>query len=440
MFKKNKKTKKSLLNLQLPDCYKDIDFKSYICMKHSNWYKKDEIVFISKVILFNLLRRRFFKNTKYRSVYISRDGHKYVFGKLHGFGFMPTLNAVKILRELGIVVEFKGNRNEKLTTYLKLCNFEDWKYHKIGLSLMEMSAICYENESSSKKESVFRTKISKSRKIDIIIEKEHPIVKQVNKFNEALLKKDNDLTKNWKYYRIFGENDTEYGRFYSNFQRKPKVVRNRWCKSRNLVEIDFKNMNPRILHALETDENFDGDFYNDYLDACQLPHDLRPLAKKIFMVALGTSSRDIAEKAIRHTLAYDMGVYSSKIKQYKVIDFNELDDRNRLTYWIWKKKNKIDYNLSAFLTNEIYLLDKLEKAFPKLNKYFYTNIHSVVQNIESSIICNLMEEMLNDDILPLTIHDCMIVPERLKSKYDALSEKVFMSEIKKYKLKNNSLY
>lgn len=384
---------------EFPDKYYNLGIKQYIKSNY-NFYNIGRLELCSLSIINNIHYRR--NNKKY--ILISKNPNKYPIQK---FSYHEIINSLTILKNLNIIIEETGFRNYKeknklgewyykdaTATKIYLKSYEEWKIDELNLSWFNFCKIIFCNKLPNPH--VFnRTKYKKT----IINEK-------INKnflFNSSLdrinkyLKNNNEI--NLQYKRVFGETLHEYGRFYNSFQTIPKKLREKVLKEKDWIELDYTSCLINILYIIETGKMYDGDIYFDLLKKLNLSNDYRSLLKELLIIALNTKNKNSAIKAIRKLLI-DNGLY-----------------------------NKENWFSSEIILN---ILNVFE-SYKYLKKYLYYNSSYFTQNIESNIISKLMLEMIKDNILPISIHDCIIIPSQYENKYKLLMNQLLISECNLYK-------
>jgi len=377
-------------NHKIPSSYYSLQIKEYI-KKNYNFYKIDTIEEISLKIIFNL----FLRESKYILIYKSPNQYPFL-----GYSYNNVINAIKILKDLNIVTEntgsrklYKNNNKWEYKNYLTeiiLNPVEEWNISKLNITWFNLvlNLYCYkipqQNKSyyKIKKENSFYYKETNLPFID----------SDLNFINDFLIKKN---YPNLVYKRVFGNDFCSYGRFYNSFQRVPKKVRKKICEENNWIELDFKSCIINTLYIIETGDIYKGDIYEDILRKINLSLKFRNLLKTILSTALNTKNKNDAIKSIRFFLLKE-----------------NLYDKKGITP---------EYLLSVFEEDKV------------LNKYLYKNSSSFTQNIESNCINKIMLHLIQDNILPISIHDCFLIPSVFKDKYINLMYKILKEECEFFK-------
>ena len=397
-----------------------------------NFYNKKEVEKVALTLLYNIKKR------KKKSVCVSLYRNDYI---NHQFSYNSVKNAIKILEDLNIIQVDKGYRkyirkdkatNEwiwresKLTT-LTLKPYDTWKVENLPISWLDLAFILHCNNNSPETHIVCRKKIKiqqKKYKFEKLCHDE-VLNSSLEKINKFLIKKG---YPNLQYKRVFGVDYNTYGRFYNSFQTLSKKFRQKIYEEQQWKELDFKSCIINILYLIETNSFYQGDIYNDILLEAQLPLFLRPLLKQILIIALNTKNRNSAIRSIRQVLVKE-GFYSKFCK----VPFLHLKQYDKF-YEYNVKKSQINFpeNNDLFLFTPEYILSFFEKN-PILNKYLFSNSSEFTQNIESKTILKILHKMISLKILPLSIHDCFIIPNNCDFDFVSFMNNALKEECFKYK-------
>ena len=439
-----------------------LGIKSYI-IKNTKYRNRDKLEECCNCIIYNImLRKRIFAKNGYILIY--RTPRKY---PLNGYSYDTVLNSVKILQELNIIIEIKGYKHllcknkttnewipkniidkktkmltskiDSQATKISLLPASDWK-----LDLLETQLSWYEfatkifsyNDGKDKDSVIFREKV-KNKKIRLDITVPPTILNEINDVNSFLTSKGfSELA----YQRIFGSSVNKGGRIFNIFQTIPKDLRKKIYEQEGWEEIDFPSFNPSLLYYIAlgpiSGKKIGADIYDSFLQACNLPSDYRPIAKKIMLMVIGTKSRSLAEKAVTQFLSQEVGLYTSYYgvdTEHDAWDNAVNFDMSQLRYDQYKLDSGINPKLIPFKMNTKFLLDTLERVHEPIKHFFYCDIHYLVQNLESKIILKIIQEMMRLDILPITIHDCVIVPKRHAEYFENFKWKIFQEVANTYK-------
>jgi len=472
MLLKTKSGKPSFKSEYPPDIHK-LNIETYIRKHHKNLKKLEVLIPFCYQLLFNLFQRRYRSFKQRESLYLQKGSigfykkselyHKKIEANIAGIAkYRIAINALNILKELGFVYEvtgykkihkdaksgkwtpnerkYKDKKTKKLKKYedtkiTKLylnTDFDGWKLKELGISWWEIAQIFFLNKESKTKGTIFREKIvdENGRKvIDKKTNRQLQIETTVNPSNEEAFFMPYDpyfelnninnylLETNHPeliYTRIFGKDKTKGGRFSSGFHSIPKGIREKLYQEKGWHEIDFSAFNPQLLYRISTGKFYKGDLYQKLLDKCHLPTEYRSIAKIILLIVIGTSSREKAKKAIQSQFARELGMYlkDKKLGIKKIDPINSFDimPYYKFCFRRYLSLNQLPVTTPHYLINPDYILDMVEKVYKPIKQYFYANVHTLTQNIESKIIMEVMLEMTRKDITPISIHDCVIVP------------------------------
>ncbi len=337
--------------------------------------------------------------------------------------------------------EIKKEVDAIMTRLVLNDNYDEWKLEELGISWWQVAHILFMKKKQTKKSVIIRNKIkiegSKKRKnVDTPLDESDDLVKENNDINSYFYQKGHPELS---YDRIFNENTDGGGRVRSQFHSIPKGLRKMILKEQGWCEVDFSEFNPQLQYVMATGVYYIGDGYDAILKACDLPWQYRPLAKKVILMVIGTDNREKARKAIQSYLAREVGLYNNvKMPPYKVEavggDFvQEVGLYAYLRYCDFLSENGLPENLPMYQINPDYLLDILEEVHQPISQFFYSNIHTVAQNLESKIILRIIHKMMSMDILPITIHDCCIVPLEYKKYFEDYRHTVLVKVVREYK-------
>jgi len=210
-------------------------------------------------------------------------------------------------------------------------------------------------------------------------------VKSLNKMNEGVVVKDgvgNTLTN--IYCRIFNESFDYGGRFY---RADVLAIKNKDDNARlditiggsPVVEVDYSNLHFRIAAALEDldSEDIPVDVYSDILDDETNPVDRR-IVKLAVNMMFNCKDEGKAQKAIQK-------------------EINLMGDEDKSVYTLGGAKS---------------VMALINGAYPDF-KYLFCNSSSfgrVLQNADSHLASDILEEMLKVGVPCLPVHDSFIVP------------------------------
>jgi hypothetical protein len=219
------------------------------------------------------------------------------------------------------------------------------------------------------------------------------IINEINIINNKLLNSNisnynyNDI----RYIRIFNNYSfIQGGRIYNKLQLLDKQSRNNiLINNLPIISLDFKNSHINILYNLLNINSNDEDLYN--FNLYNLPDKIsRKINKLIILILLNTKNINIM------------------LNKLQKLIINIFIEENVNIYNYFNIVNKDFNNYLKPLINGI--IDKHHI----IKKFFNSKISLLLQFIESEIIINTMLDLLNDNIISLSIHDELIVPYKYK--------------------------
>ncbi len=275
-----------------------------------------------------------------------------------------------------------------------------------------------------------------------------------------------------QYTRRLGETEDCLGRLMASFQQISKQERLECFNEQKLVELDYTNFVPSILYEIATGKKCNRDFYNELLDFFKIPTEYRIIVKNALLLMFSCESKKQAKKAITRLLCKS-GLYCKEINslsklenikiqlQSAIKQENEIikkynskkSNKNKKKYlnidhkynskkYIFSKfikENNFSENLDHFVFNADYLINSIELLFPFFNQFFYSKSSNLTQNLESKIIIQLLKVMIQFNILPLSIHDCIIIPIKYKQYFNKLMIKIKSDIINQYVNTSNNI-
>jgi hypothetical protein len=378
----------------------------------SNHYSKtiENSIQFSYFVLIELFKRDKYKDKSYRFLLVPHSAEFYT--DFDRFSYRAVKLAIKVLTSYNIIsvkkgfrkykqnyiepdfVEFTWEQVESKLTKLTLQPLSEWNVKK---SIFELTGILAPkfNKCSTVHRLKNKLKIKTEWKAEINIQEKTDFI------NKFLIEKG---YPEFQYQRIFGSTNKSYGRFYNIFQQINKEKRQQILDQNGWVILDFKSFNPSLLYMLETGNYYSGiDIYNDVLQDLQYSTLFRPVIKQSLNAMLATKSKEHARKAVQKILN-DSGYH---------------------------------YQLNALV-----IINSIEKVHNKISSYFYSDCSAFTQFSESTIIYNLMLEQIKYGILPLSIHDSIIVPKQYKELFENLMIKYFLEYVRTSKnfISKNILY
>ncbi len=475
MLLQDKQTGKTKFRLEFPNEYSNFNLGAYIKKKY-NYKKIENHEKFCYQLLLNLLKRRYNNNLKNQYVCIYKKPNEYISkisNKIEGIAkYNVAMNCIKLMEELGIIkinlgykklhhrdsktgewVEFtRINKDKKtgeitkevdamMTTLILNDNYDEWKIAELGISWRDVAHILFLNKKYTKSGVLIRNKVkiegSKKRKnIDTPMDESDDLVKEIKEINSYFNQKGHPELS---YYRVFNDDTAGGGRLVTQFHSIPKGLRKKILEEQGWCEVDFSEFNPQLLYVIATGGYYAGDVYDAILEACDLPLQYRPIAKKVILMVIGTDNREKARKAIQSYLVKEVGLFNNvKMPPYKVEVVGgdlvqEVGLYAYLRYCNFLNDNGLPENLPMYQINPDYLLDILEEVHQPISQFFYSNIHTVAQNLESKIMLRIIHRMISMDILPITIHDCCVVPLEYKEYFESYKHDVLEEVVREYK-------
>lgn len=408
-----------------PKIYQD-EFEKYINPKARNKHKVLELAAMLAYNTWNYdkgYKNKFYymedvliKDGKnpYRNgtVWVYLNPNKYPF---KGFSYTQMKYALEILEKVGIFVIEKGEMKfkpitperpywepfESKMTKVSMVPVYMWKVENMLELYHTMLTPFFEEKIEEKIKTTFKIKLKKKK--ELIIEAEED--KKIERINRYLIKRGFSC---FQYGRRYGENEFEMGRLYNAITNISKRNRIALIEKDNLVEVDLASSFINAFYIAETgeiyqDEKYNNDPYTKLIEV--LPSDFkltRPEAKKFMMRFICNNSASNAKKSMRQ---------------------------------IMREKKMFTYNGKGipvtFFHKEKDILKTIENAFPEIKKYFYNNNYNWAFYVESETLIIVLNKMIKLNILPLSIHDAVLVPKHLKEYFENFFLETFIKVIKK---------
>lgn len=232
------------------------------------------------------------------------------------------------------------------------------------------------------------------------------------------------------YNRIFYKNEYECGRFQSVLHRIPRELRHKGLKIYKYKEVDFSSFNINLLYFFNTGKKYEGDIYIDIIKNLNIDSDLidslRPIMKEMTLTLYGSGWRNKARNEIEKKLS-SIGINYTKF---------ETPEMEHKRFELWYKYLKeyeldiIDYKPTGIKSLEI--LDAAEETCTGIKDILYLYWNRFCQFIESEIIKDLMYNMIENGLIPYSVHDCVIVPEKEYEYYNNLKEDILIKKVTEY--------
>lgn len=265
--------------------------------------------------------------------------------------------------------------------------------------------------------------------------KKHQIIFPKNRFrhikkycadNEELLLTFMRLSDNWKkdviiddeFYRIFTFDLNHGGRFYSRFiQSIPSDLRRfLQINGKNVVESDYSSLHIYMAAGLsgnKLDINADAYHLND--DEEFNKKFTRKKIKLGMLIALNTGIDDTNSASTNKTIASSLS---------KNFDDYENGDAQKLREAI---KDKYDYILNNdIIHNETLSVPEFMKDITD-DQEIELAIGCKLQNYDSELMKSVLNDLMEQNILAIPVHDSVIVPDE----YKEIAEKVMKNNFKK---------
>ena len=443
----------------LPHRYEDLSFLPYIEENYS-FKKKKQVDKICRTMIYNLFNKSYNgfnkeESEKYNCIPLSPNKFP-----LNEFSYRSTKNALQVLSDLDMIKIKKGKKylwrvkqgdkifwsddphKESLTTQIFLnCNADKWKNlcDILNIRYITFGKILFTSDSPySKAPIVEREKLFDENGKKIRDDRGIQKFKQTANFNKVhnyQIRYINSAIRNLyhpdlTYHRVFGKDDNEMGRYYNSFQRIPKSFRKYIYEQENWTEIDYTACQPNILYYMATGKPYKevygtDDVYMALIDRLCLHPEYRELAKILFISIVSCNSRKQTLQSFTYTLS-QWGIYNTNEQQ----GIKDLDK----PYNPYKFYQHFSKDTPCTIINSKYLLKIMEEVYKEFIQYFYCSAYKITQSIESKIITEIMIHQVNDNIIPLTIHDAIVVPKEYENKYNELSKKLFIKILKQENL------
>lgn len=214
------------------------------------------------------------------------------------------------------------------------------------------------------------------------------LIKEVKDYDKVLSDteiKVNGIVVKPKYKRLFTDNFTQQGRYYTNddFLSLPKIIRSTitfWDES--VVGYDIISTHPSILYEIEGYELEHDPYYIEGVS--------RSFTKFLFMCLLYNDNKRDCINAVRMKMIKDK-----------------------------RKRNKFPTECHKYSYKDIELMcDSLINNNPVIQKYFLSDkmLWAKLQNIDSAIVTYVIKDFIKDRQPILVWHDELIVVDSLEDK------------------------
>ena len=362
------------------------------------------------------------------------------------------------------------------TTKIKLRNIYDWKCYfifnkDIHYNLQFASMMNGELNRFFKGKKKYQDNLIAyiKKKLDgkeTKVRASYEYIEEVRKVNDLF---PENIRNQCKYKRAFSENLNSGGRLYGLINQMTKDQRLVLILSPfNYVEVDFTALIPNTIKYYVSGAFYTSRPYN--LVAKTIIEDkirsnkgkdivtneeivnivAKAIKQPILMLFNGDTSNQRTITAIQYSLAENgLDNFPDEVEDVKnqiLIKTNDPDRYRKATIYKLSKKRPRwkqfvqnndfpDYDLDYFITpKNIY--DGLSKALPELRPFLLTENWNWTQLIESNTILKIVEYIKEDNLLPLIVHDCIIVPKEYEPKYADIMKKELINQIELFKEKN----
>jgi hypothetical protein len=409
--------------------------------KHQQRVQK-EIKSSISFILSTLIKRHFYeKDIQYKSIYIPHSPNSYVYDeRLKDFNFTAVKKSVEILKEHNIIKKtdktgyavleiknptpqkYKYNHKKKIISIYTLNEFDNWNISAPLEEIIKLIYISKKNNTLNDCAIIKHLDKKGSRQIKEVIQDED--LNYINNYLRKIGRED------LLYKRVFFETTDQEGRYYNYFQRIKKEIRKEICEQNDWVELDYQAMAPNILYLKETGKKYDGDPYQAIIDYLEIPDEYRSIIKRIFNISINTENKNQAINTIRSYLIEECGIYLPKNEKHKKLEIN---DAYRLgfidEYTFNQAKERFKLDCKHYLLSVELILEAIESSHKEISNLLYSKTYYFTQSIESKVISKLMRKMIDMEILPLSIHDCIIVPSQYETFFKQYMEECLISAL-----------
>ena len=219
-------------------------------------------------------------------------------------------------------------------------------------------------------------------------------------------------------------NELERGRLNSPFQHLKKNLRQVIYDRFDLEELDFDGFNLNLFFLKETGSKYDGDVYTDIMKRMGVigksdQRAYRPIFKQLVLTIFGVESREDAMGSFVKSLT-EFGLWWDDREAY-----SDVMERWRA----YLSDQGLDPDTRRPFLPVYDLIEAVEDVCSPIRNYLFRKLTDYAQNVESRVIVEIGKHMVADGLLPLLIHDALVVPQEFAKKYDVLKEEIHLREI-----------
>lgn len=375
---------------------------------------------------------------------------------------------IEVLEYNGICSLIKGERNGKCST-LNLRNPNEWTkgiFHQTieqNLLLYEIvnggyfDRLVYENYKEDCKPAAY---INIKDSLGNIVNFEPASrgrIKHVEQINSMW---PNELVSYYKYHRVFTTYETDGGRFYGSFPSMSKSYRKAFILDPfHYVEVDFSAFVPNAMKQFTNSEYFTERPYNKvaktliisknkgrkqkYSTDNDFINTIANCIKRVILILLNNDRIDnstinkLKNNPEANRILVEVGLYNT-IQEFLLVKKsckNNFRERENLLYLYRKERWNSDNGIECprFKVSPANVATAIKKGAPELKSFLFLSTWGWTQLLESELLIDLAEEMRKDKLLPLFIHDSIVVPKELEEKYRALSKSLLIKIVEDFK-------
>ena len=292
--------------------------------------------------------------------------------------------------------------------------------------------------------------------------------------NIALVEKLNRLfpesiRKDFSYRRIFNEDELTGGRLYGEFTSMPKKYRKLLIvEPFSYSEVDFQSFVPKAMSAYNKGEIDTERAYNKVsralikaklagkgrssLDINHIDEYTSLIANVIKEPTLSLLNNVYTSRGTINTLKNNRyiwqtlessGLANTVAELQQVSKFYSKDSANayalRQSSLYEMRKKRWEENINTmfpcprFLVKPRNILDAIEKALPEVQGFLFTESWKWTQFIESEILLSFVDNLEQDNLLPLFVHDSLYVPADLEFTYRQRANEYLLDVLGQYK-------
>ncbi len=312
------------------------------------------------------------------------------------------------LKDWNLLKVFNKNNKELVFDFIHECFFQFSKENSEKKGIIYLSS---DKKNDSLTKDFFGKRIAKDYRTNFARDK----IKNLHVFNKKRREYQDDLNfinkdnpKILVYNRAFNPGYYLSGRFYSQFNSLPKVIRNPIAESIGLEELDYSSMMFKTMYELLYGMKYTNDIYTDLYkkNIIHVPSEFRnrQFGKGLLIRVINNKSENATIKSITKYLNDE---YNTSLPKEVI------------------KKDIIDRFFNHF---------QLFKIFKYKSNSLWT------QRIESNTINKLMLSMKKNNDYPISIHDAILVPKEKVYNYGIKMSKYLTKEIENWKKEYTSKF